>query len=62
MEPTDILYDQILNLETLRDLLMTNDKSMQLDPHGIASLLTPIVEGLKYVKSEIIEEREKYRT
>lgn len=55
MELSDILYDQILNLETLRDLLMTNDKSMELNPHGIASLMNGIIEVMKDVQKEIRE-------
>ena len=55
MELSDILYDQILNLETLRDLLMTNDKSMELNPHGIASLMNGIIEVMKDVQEEIRE-------
>ncbi len=55
MELSDILYTQVLNLETLRDLLMTNDKSMELDPHGIASQMDGMIEGIKYVHGELRE-------
>lgn len=50
---SDELHTQIQKLDIITDLLMTNDKSMFLDPHGIASLLTDIVDGLKEVHSEI---------
>lgn len=53
MNASDILYSQIHKLDTLTYLLMTNDNSMQLDPHGIASLLTGIVDGLKYAHAEL---------
>ena len=56
MEPTDKISIQILNLETLQDLLMTNDKSSVFDLHGIASLMNGIVEGLKEAHGEIIRE------
>jgi hypothetical protein len=55
MELSDILCTQILNLETLRDLLMTNDKSMELDPHGIASLMDGMIEGIKFVHDELLD-------
>ena len=55
VESTDKLSIQILNLETLQDLLMTNNKSSVIDPHGIASLMHSIIEGLKEAHTEMVD-------
>lgn len=47
IDKRDQLNREITKLETLVNLLDSNSKVIELDPHGLALLLDSILDGLK---------------